>query len=390
MKKPLTDEERLDWLQLIRTPHIGPITFYKLVKKFGTAANALELLPEFSRRSGRKNPLIPSSRSAAEAEIKHASRQGVIVLAACEPEYPEPLCAIADPPPILFGRGHTSLFEKPAIAIVGARNASGIGRKLARQLASDLGHAGLIIVSGLARGIDGAAHTSALETGTIAVVAGGVDYIYPPEHGELTNMIANQGMILSERPLGTEPTARDFPRRNRLISGLSRGVVIVEAAVKSGTLITARFAHEHGREVFAIPGSPLDPRAQGANKLIQDNEAMLITGADDILEVLASQNRTVREGDPFDTHGDDLFGRLEEQSPTEANLAIDDEKIALDIQCEVLNLLGFSPLHQDEILRESNAPPGLLADALLMLLMAGKIEESGGGTFVRASFDDTK
>lgn len=386
MKKPLSDEERLDWVQLIRTPQIGPVTFYRLVRKFGTAGKALEMLPEFSRRSGRKSPLIPSDRSAAAAEIKHAWRQGVIILAACEPEYPAALLAISDPPPILFARGHISLFEKPAIAIIGARNASGIGRKIARQLAQDLGETGMVIVSGLARGIDGAAHTAALKTGTIAVVAGGVDYVYPPEHKELTDLIANQGIIISERPLDCEPTARDFPRRNRLISGLSRGVIIVEAAAKSGTLITARFALEQGREVFAVPGSPLDPRSQGANRLIRDGAA-LIENADDILQALAAQTNSLRDGDLFDDHGDDLFGGLQEPIRDEKDFTLDEEALLQQARQDILELLGFTPIHRDEIIRQHEAPAGIIADALLSLVLAGEAEETGGGCFIRANKD---
>ncbi len=290
----LSEAERLDWLQLIRTENIGPITFARLLSRFGSAAAAIDALPQMAQKAGRKLPLRAALRSDAEREIERAIRIGARLIASCEAEYPEPLASIADAPPLLYVRGHASLFAKPAVAIIGARNASGVGRKIARSLSEGLGASGIVIVSGLARGIDGAAHEAALKTGTIAVVAGGVDIIYPPEHAALTELIAEQGAIVSERPPGAEPKARDFPRRNRIIAGLSRGVVVVEAAARSGTLITARFALEQGREVFAVPGSPLDPRCQGANALIRDG-ATLVQSGTDILDALAAQIRTVEE-----------------------------------------------------------------------------------------------
>ncbi len=370
----LNDKERLDWLQLIRTPSIGPITFHRLIAKYGAAADALKALPELSRNAGRKNPLKASDRDDAEHELIEADRKGARAIAFCEDDYPTALAAIPDPPPILFIRGHPGLFEKPAIAIIGARNASGVGRKIARQLAADLGAAGVVVASGLARGIDGVAHDAALATGTIAVVAGGVDVIYPPEHDELTARIARQGVVISECPMGYKPIGRDFPKRNRLISGLSRGVVVVEAAAKSGTLITARFALEQGREVFAVPGSPLDPRCQGANRLIRDG-ALLTQTADDILDILAQQDAGASEDnrDLFDWRD----GALAEPDP----VAI------VSLRRQILELLSFTPLHQDEILREVAAPPGLVAGALLELTLAGEAEEHAGGQYSRTTPD---
>jgi len=253
-QRKLSPSERLDWLQLIRAPTIGPITFHRLLARYGSAADALKALPDLARKAGRRSALKAADRGDAERELIDADRHGARCIAFGEEDYPPPLAAIPDPPPLLFMRGHAVLFDKPAIAIIGARNASGVGRKIARTLAADLGEAGVIVVSGLARGIDGAAHEAALSNGTIAVVAGGVDVIYPPEHAELTERIAREGAVISEMAMGRRPTARDFPKRNRLISGLSRGVVVVEAAKRSGTLITARFALEQGREVFAVPG----------------------------------------------------------------------------------------------------------------------------------------
>lgn len=373
MAQRLSDGEKLDWLQLIRTRNIGPITFHRLLAKYGNAKDALKALPELSRKSGRRAPLHAADRGSAEAEMIEAERQGAQLIAAGEPDYPQALAAIPDHPPLLFVRGHASLFEKPAIAIVGARNASGVGRKMARTLASDLGAAGVVVVSGLARGIDGAAHEASLATGAIAVVAGGVDIVYPPEHDDLTARLAAEGAVISECPMGYQPTARDFPKRNRLIAGLSHGVVVVEAAAKSGTLITANFANDQGREVFAVPGSPLDPRCQGANRLIRDG-ATLIESAEDILEALASQHRGVKEGPR------DLFDWAD------ADRSADYDETALaSLREQLLEILSFTPLHRDEILREVDAPPGLVADALLELTLSGEAVEHEGGRFSLAA-----
>lgn len=362
----LSDAERLDWLRLIRTETIGPITFARLVDRFGSPGRAIEALPQLAAKAGRRGGLKPASRTDAEAELAQASDRGMRLIARCEADYPKPLAAIPDAPPVIYVRGHAPLFAKPAVAVIGARNASGAGRKMARVLAEGLGAAGVVVVSGLARGIDGAAHEAALKTGTIAVVAGGADVVYPPEHDQLTAAIAAQGAILSEQPPGTQPTARDFPRRNRLISGLSRGVIVVEAAARSGTLITARFALEQGREVFAVPGSPLDPRCQGANRLIREG-ATLVETAEDVLDVLAQQNRAAREP------AHDLFTWSGDMNPDPADIA--------RIRADVRTLLSFTPAHRDEILREADAPPALVIDALIDLVLAGEAEEHSGGRF---------
>ncbi len=365
----LSDTERLDWLQLIRTQNIGPVTFHRLVAKFGSAANALAALPDLSRKAGRSAPFKAADRSVCEQELKDAERHGARGITACEEEYPKALKTIPDHPPVLYVRGHASMFEKPAVAIIGARNASGVGRKIARMLAADLGQAGYVVASGLARGIDGAAHDAALKSGTIAVVAGGVDVIYPPEHDELTERIARQGAVISECAMGAQPTARDFPKRNRLISGLSRGVVVVEAAARSGTLLTANFALDQGREVFAVPGSPLDPRCTGANRLIRDG-ATLVETAQDIIDALAAQSRGAADG------ARDLLDWSDGMSEQEA-----DPAALLSLRRRVLELLSFTPLHRNEILREADAPPGLLADVLLELVLSGEAVEHSGGRF---------
>lgn len=329
----------------------------------------MDALPDIARKAGRSSPFKAADRSVCEQELKDAERHGARTITACEEEYPKALKTIPDHPPVLYVRGHASLFEKPAVAIIGARNASGVGRKIARMLAADLGAAGYVVASGLARGIDGAAHDAALKSGTIAVVAGGVDVIYPPEHDELTERIARQGAVISECAMGAQPTARDFPKRNRLISGLSRGVVVVEAAARSGTLLTANFALDQGREVFAVPGSPLDPRCTGANRLIRDG-ATLVETAQDIIDALAAQSRAAADG------ARDLLDWSDGMSEQEA-----DPAALLSLRRRVLELLSFTPLHRNEILREADAPPGLLADVLLELVLSGEAIEHSGGRF---------
>lgn len=383
MRRVLNDSERVDWVQLIRTQGIGPITFYRLLSRFGSAARALDALPALSERTSRSKPLKAFDRARAQEEVKRAWDTGTQILASCEPDYPILLTKIADPPPVLFMRGHVSLFDKPGVAIIGARNASALGRKLARTLASDLGEAGYTVISGLARGIDGAAHMASLAHGTIAVVAGGIDVIYPPEHETLTGDISRQGLVLSERPLGAEPTARDFPRRNRLISGLSRGVIIVEAAARSGTLITARYALEQGREVFAVPGSPLDPRCKGANALLRDG-ATLVESADDVISVLRAQLSTMKEPDEALTG--DLFDALvagDHPAPARDDAEATRARAAL---CEQLqSLLGVTPIHRDELIRECVASSAQVADALLDLVLTGTVTEVSGGHFALAN-----
>ncbi len=366
----LTQSEKLDWLQLIRTDNVGPITFASLLKRFGSARAAIDALPHMAARAGRKPPLRASPRAVAELELEAAAACGARLVAACESDYPVSLASIPDAPPVIFVRGHPSLLSKPAVAVIGARNASSVGRKIARNLAEGLGRRGFAVVSGLARGIDGAAHEASLKSGTIAVVAGGVDVIYPPEHAELMRLIAESGAVISEQPPGAEPTARDFPRRNRIISGLSRGVVVVEAAAKSGTLITARFALEQGREVFAVPGSPLDPRCEGANRLIRDG-ATLVQSADDIVETLAGQFRAVE--DPGRRYVEWTPGPAADENPAELE----------NVRNRVFEALSFTPIHRDEILRDIDAPASLVVDALVDLILADKAEEHSGGRFSR-------
>ncbi len=278
MTRRLTDVERVDWIALARAPKVGPVTFFQLLAKFGSPGAALKGMTS-----------LGADRAAAEHELAATRQLGGEVLCATEEVFPATLGELSPPPPVLSILGNTDLFTRPAIALVGARDASAAGRKLARIMAADLGRAGLVTASGLARGIDGEVHAASLDTGTIAVLAGGVDQLYPPQHRDLYDAIREQGIIVSERPFGHRATARDFPRRNRIITGLAVGTVVIEAAQRSGSLISARMAGEQGREVMAVPGSPLDPRAAGTNKLLRDG-ATLVRDAADIVEAVSTQS----------------------------------------------------------------------------------------------------
>jgi len=282
----LSDEQRLDWLQLIRSENVGPRTFRTLVNKFGGARAALEALPGLLARAGGARAVRLADRGACEREMAATLRAGARFLAMGEPDYPAALRQIDSPPPLLCVKGAIETLARPMVAIVGARNASAAGLAFTERLAHELAEDGYVVASGLARGVDQRAHRAALRTGTVAALAGGLDRIYPPEHLELAQEICARGALVSEMPLGWEPRGRDFPRRNRIVSGLSLGTIVVEAALRSGSLITARFANEQGREVFAVPGSPLDPRAEGANDLLRQG-ATLCTSGRDVLEALA-------------------------------------------------------------------------------------------------------
>ena len=302
----LGHRQRIHWLRLIRTENVGPATFRDLINRFGSAEAALAALPELAMQGGRKTlPRIPGE-DEAEAELERATQCGAAIVAIGEADYPAMLRTMPHPPPLVSVRGSAAVFAQPAISIVGARNASLSGVKMARMLAQALGAEGHAIVSGLARGIDAAAHEAALPTGTVAVLAGGLDQPYPPENIPLMERIAAEGgAVISEMPFGWQPRAQDFPRRNRLVAGLSFGLVVVEAATRSGSLITARMAGEMGRTVFAVPGSPLDPRAGGSNGLLK-NGATLVTAAQDVLDVLRPM-----------AGANDLFSNLREPDTTE-------------------------------------------------------------------------
>jgi DNA processing protein len=358
----LTDEQRIDWLRLIRTENVGPRTFRTLINQFGGAKRAIEHLPEIARRGGR--PLNVVSREEAAREISAAARLGVKYIGLGEIEYPALLRETDDAPPLLAIRGDVEALAKPAVALVGSRNASMAGTKLAGSIARDLGNAGFVVVSGLARGIDSAAHRTSLNTGTIAVLAGGHDKPYPPEHAPLLQELLAKGAAVSEMPLGWEPRARDFPRRNRIIAGIAMGVVVVEAAERSGSLITARMAVEANREVFAVPGSPADPRAGGTNRLLRQG-ATLVMSAADVIEVLSPMlgKPVMRETET------QKIAELENEPP------LPDETLRTRLQ----NLLGAVPVSVDDLMRETKAAAGAMQMALLELELAGRIERHGGG-----------
>ena len=359
----LTDEQRLDWLRLIRSQNVGPRTFRALVNHFGGARAALEALPALARRGGGGVSPQVYSRAQAEREIEAARKLGVEFIAIGEADYPRRLQAIDDAPPLIAVRGKRATLALPAVAIVGSRNASAAGLKLTQRIAHGLGEAGFATVSGLARGIDAAAHRASLATGTIAVLAGGHDRVYPAEHTELIDAILPAGIVLSEMPFGWEPRGRDFPRRNRLISGLSLGVVIVEAAKRSGSLITARLALEQGREVFAVPGSPLDPRAEGTNGLLKQG-ATPVTEAADIVSVLQP------------IMGIELPAREPEPSGGET---VQDFEPAPDERTRITALLSPAPVLIDDLVRLSKTSPRVVRMVLLELEIAGRLERHGGG-----------
>jgi DNA processing protein len=359
----LTDAQRIDWLRLIRSDNVGPRTFRSLVNHFGSARAALERVPDLARRGGASKPGRICTQADAEREIAQSARMGVALLSPGEIGYPPRLALIDDAPPLLGVRGAPEVEMRPMIGIVGSRNASGAGLKFAQTLSRDLGDAGFVIASGLARGIDQAAHRVTLQSGTVAVLAGGHDKIYPPEHEDLLlDIIEQRGGAISEMPLGYGPRARDFPRRNRLISGVAFGVVIVEAAHRSGSLITARFANEQGREVFAVPGSPLDPRAAGTNDLIKQG-ATLVTEAADVVNAVAPIM-----GRPVELP----MGESDERQPA------DDEPHA-DERARIVNLLGPSPVGIDDLIRMTEVSAAVVRTVLLELELAGRLERHGGG-----------
>jgi len=357
----LSEAQRRAWLRLSRTQNVGAVTFAQLIARFGSADAALEALPSLVRRGGGERVRIPSN-DEIDREIAALHKLGGRMLASCEPEFPRGLAAADPPPPIISVLGHVTILQREIVAIVGARNASALGHKLAGALARDLSGEGLVVASGLARGIDTAAHEGALAGGTCAVVAGGVDNIYPPENAPLYERIRSEGCIVSEMPLGQSPQARHFPRRNRIISGLSRGVVVVEAAEGSGSLITANYALEQGREVFAVPGSPLDPRADGTNGLLKQG-ATLVTEAADVLSVIRP-----------------ILGQRIEQSAEEPDGGPPrSAEPASNERARVVGLLGPVPVSIDDLVRLSQSSPAIVRTVLLELEIAGRLERHGGG-----------
>lgn len=360
----LTDDQRLTWLRLIRSDNIGPATFRELLNHFGSAAAAIDAVPELALRGGKPIRICPVED--AERELNALARLGGRLIAIGEADYPSWLRHIDSAPPLISMRGDTEIFARPTVAVIGSRNASIAGVKFAKQIARDLGQRGYLIASGLARGIDAAAHEASLSTGTLAVLAGGLDRIYPPDNSDLAEMIlAKGGAHITEMPLGWEPRARDFPRRNRIVSGVAVGVIVVEAAARSGSLITARFAGEQGRLVFAVPGSPLDPRATGANRLIRDG-ARIITSVDDI----------VAEIEPMVGREPEIPPYIEEAEDDDAPHPGDAEDAD---RARIVDALGPAPVEMDEIIRFTGLRPAIVHLVLLELALAGRIARHPGG-----------
>lgn len=357
--EPFLDADGLARIRLIRTGSVGPITFFQLLARFGSAQAALEAIPELARRGGGAAPRIPSMADI-EREAEAVQRAGGFYLFAGRPGFPALLAEAEGAPPVLSVSGDAALLTRPTVAMVGARNASAAAVRFARQLAIELTELGYVVVSGLARGIDTAAHRGALAGGTIGVVASGLDIFYPPENEPLQREMQARGLVVSEQPPGTEPHARHFPARNRIIAGLSLGTLVVEAAPKSGSLITARLAADYGREVMAVPGSPLDPRAQGCNQLIRDG-ATLIQSAADVAEALTP------------------FGRDRVAAPADAFRPAASTDVGDRERETILNLLSPIPVAIDELLRQSGLPPAAVHLILLEAELAGRLERHAGG-----------
>ncbi|CAN7158702.1 DNA-processing protein DprA [Phenylobacterium sp. LjRoot225] len=358
MIRKLSARQRRDWLTLARTENVGPVAFDQLVDRFGSAAEALEAIPDLARRGGRSGGLKIPNAAEIDKELADGEAIGARLIASCEPDFPQALAALDPPPPLIWARGRPELLDRPGVAVVGARVASAAGQRFARGLAADLGQAGLVVVSGMARGVDGAAHEGALPTGTVAVLGGGVDDIYPPDHAGLYARLVESGCVVSESPPGKGATARDFPRRNRIISGLSRAVVVVEAELRSGSLITARLAAEQGREVLAVPGSPLDPRAKGTNDLLRQGAA-ICEGVEDVLRAIET-----------------LRGFRERERPSYSGPPVEPVPGLLR---RVADLLSPTPVSRDEIVRAAGAPAPAVFAVLVELSLAGRAELLPGG-----------
>lgn len=355
---PLSEAERFARLRLARTDRIGPVAFSQLLQRFGSAVRAVDALPDLVRRSGRDGYVLPATERI-EAELASGAKLGARLIVVGEADYPPLLAAVDPPPPLLWTLGDPAHLLRPCIGVVGARIASAGGQRIARGLAQQLGEAGHVVVSGLARGIDAAAHLGALPTGTVAVLGGGVDDVYPSDNADLYRQIAERGCVVSESPMGARAQARDFPRRNRIISGLSRGVIVVEAELRSGSLITARLANEQGRDVFAVPGSPLDPRSRGPNELLRQG-AILCEGIEDVERAFASL-RTFAEP-PCD-------------HPFEGAPEVVDDEVVERVEA----LLSPTPTPRDELARALGLPVSIVAAALLELSLMERATLLPGG-----------
>lgn len=363
----LTERQRIAWLRLIRSDNVGPATFRDLINHFGSAEAALSILPELSNRGGASRSIRIATVEDAERELETARRAGARFIGIGEPEYPPALRQLDGAPPVLAAKGNFSATLQPSVGIVGSRNASISGAKFAAMVARDVGRAGYTVTSGLARGIDTAAHRASLDTGTIAVLAGGLDQPYPPENIPLMDEITkSNGLVVTEMPFGWEPRARDFPRRNRLIAGISLGLVVVEAAQKSGSLITARMASDYGRLVFAVPGSPLDPRCHGTNALLKDG-AIVTTGSEDVLDALAPLSR-------MELPSAHVIEEPEKENGDRAFLPPDETERAT-----IVSALGPTPVEIDDIIRHTGLPAAAVYLVLLEIDLAGRLYRHAGG-----------
>lgn len=362
-------KDNFDRLRLIRSANIGPVSYVQLIRRYGSAAKALDVLPELAARGGGRAPRL-SDRGAIEQEMDAVQKLGAHYLFLGDPDYPSLLAELSNAPPAIVYRGNLSLLSHPTVAIVGARNASAAACRFARDLANSLTTEDISIVSGLARGIDTAAHQGSINKSAVAVIAGGIDINYPPENEGLQEQIACDGLLIAEQPPGTEPKARHFPYRNRIISGLARGTVVIEAAPKSGSLITARLAAEAGRHVMAVPGSPLDPRSRGCNGLIREG-ATLIQSADDVLELIRHfDDRAEGANIPYD-----LFDSQDDSSKLGE---ISDEEVDSPARQSLIDLLSVTPVPVDELIRQSGMSASLVHMILLELELAGRLKRHAG------------
>ena len=408
-KGALTEAERFDWLRLFRCESIGPRSFLALLQRYGSAGAALGALPDLIASGKARRTIAIAPVGEIEAEFEQLARRGAVLIGLYEPDYPALLRTIHSPPPLIAVRGDLASLRRSKVAIVGSRNASAAGLAFTEQISRGIARAGHVIVSGLARGIDARAHQAALETGTIAVLAGGLGNVYPGDHAGLLERLVEHGAAISEMPFAWEARGRDFPRRNRIVAGLSRAVVVVEAARRSGSLITAAFAAEQGREIFAMPGSPLDPRAEGPNDLLRDG-ATFCTKAEDVLDALARQNLSPNSSgfgvsepesaEPYAPFWDELdLGELDQDLVWPRGLAAQEDQAGLDeieaadggrrplepaappsrdeTTARVIELLGPSPISVDELVRASHAPAREVRSILLELELAGRLERHG-------------
>lgn len=370
---PTQEEALIAWLRLIRSRRVGPTTFFRLMSEHGSAEAALDALPDVARDAGVSDYQVWSAEGA-HAELRDGRRMGAHLIAFGTPDYPRALMSLSDAPPLIWAKGDLSLLNRSTVAMVGARNASSLGLRMTRKLATELAEDGHVIASGLARGIDTVAHEATIETGTIAVLAGGIDVVYPPENAKLMDQIAEKGLLVSESMIGLRPQARDFPRRNRIISGLSRAVVVIEAAAKSGSLLTAKNALDQGREVLAVPGHPFDARASGCNMLIRDG-AVLVRDAKDVIDALPAE----------DTPSPDPVAQITPETPVPP---AEPEKRTLretaHLHQQILDRLGPSPLAEDQLIRDLNLSAGQVSPALTTLELDGEITRQPGGLVSRA------